>query len=420
MMEKNKVLISPAHYFLDDKTGGSEIYWIVNILKGIAKSKIYSLDIITGYIKNIEIPGDEHNIFEISKTFKNHLNVFYALYFTLKKSFLYRRLRLKNDYRIIHHMLPFGIGSTFDLDFIFKDKNKKYILGPIQAPPTPLFSDEEFDYVTMGFNISILQKLMRKTDVLLIALFKKVTNYLNNLTIEKADKIVVINEHAKKLILNRKVSEEKILIIPPGIDTNKFEYIPFERKELDIFELITVGSLIKRKGIDFIIRAIAEIVGCMGNVKLRIVGDGPQRESLGRLVEELCLSDFIIFQGHVSHNEMYKYYQKAHIFVSMSQSETWGQMYLEAMACGLPVIASRNIGSNEIIKEGIFGYLIEQKNYQKLSEVLISLLKNKERIAEFGKNACLEIKKHYDWQTSIIPQYLKMYGELLIDGTEKV
>jgi glycosyltransferase involved in cell wall biosynthesis len=412
IMEKAKILITPAHYYLDEKTAGSEISWVVNIIKGVAKSNIYNLDIITGLNENVDIDGNSCTIYEISKRLKNRLNVFYALYFTVKKAFKYKVLALKNDYKIVHHMLPFGIGNTFDLEFIFKDKNKKYLLGPIQPPLISAYSSDEFDYAVTGFTISSLQRFFRKADVFLITLFKRYTNYLSDLTLKNADTIIVINEYTRNLLIGRNILPKKIIVVSPGIDTKKFEYVPYEQKATSVLELITVGTLIKRKGVDLIIKAVSEVVKENKNIRLRVIGNGPQMESLKRLTAELKLNNHITYQGYVPNEEIQECYKRAHIFLNMSRSESWGQMYLEAMACGLPIISSRNSGSIEIVKDGKFGYLVEQEDYNSLAGKIVYMIQHKDVIEEFGRKARTEVEDNYDWKTSIVPEYLKIYQAL--------
>jgi phosphatidylinositol alpha-1,6-mannosyltransferase len=95
----------------------------------------------------------------------------------------------------------------------------------------------------------------------------------------------------------------------------------------------------------------------------------------------------------------------------MSRFESWGQMYLEAMASSLPIISARNIGSESIIQDD-FGYLIPQEDYFALSERIISLLDNPDMIKMFGDRARLKAEKKYDWVKVIIPKYIEIYKNL--------
>ena len=131
------------------------------------------------------------------------------------------------------------------------------------------------------------------------------------------------------------------------------------------------------------------------------------------MVKKLSLEDYVVFEGFIENSKIQQYYKKAHIFISMSRAESWGQMYLEAMACGLPIITTKNIGSDAIIKNGEFGYLIGQENTNDLAKKIIYLIENPEYIIAFGERAYQEVKRKYDWDNCIIPQYLDIHQKLI-------
>lgn len=396
--DRPKILISPAHYYLDDNTHGGELNWVACILKGIVESKHYQLHVITGYVESIEIDDRYCTIHEIDKYAKANVNVFHALYFLIRKLTKSRRLWASNDFKIVHHILPFSIGATFDFDFIFRNRDKKYILGPVQNPQTFAAVDE-----------SVTEALHNKV---FMSAFRIIVDYLCNLTLRNADSIVAINKRTKSMLVERGVEEKRIEIIAPGIDSSQFRYFPFEQKESDIVEVLSVGYLIRRKAFDLLIRATKEVSRAHKNIRLRIIGDGPQMVALKDMANDLGLNSHVIFEGFVPNTEVWKYYKRAHIFVSMSRSESWGQVYLEAMASGLPVISACNVGSEEIIKDGVFGYIVDQEDYQMLAQKLIYLIENKDQIAVFGRRGRAEVEKKYDWKTVIIPKYLELYDSL--------
>src|SRR5690606_28479175 len=103
-------------------------------------------------------------------------------------------------------------------------------------------------------------------------------------TLSKAERVIVINEYTRSILLSKGISNEKIVVIPPGIDTINNETKSDKMRDSKVIEIITVGYLMKRKGVDLIIKAVASVVKTHKNVRLRIIGDGPQRESLEKLV----------------------------------------------------------------------------------------------------------------------------------------
>jgi glycosyltransferase involved in cell wall biosynthesis len=180
------------------------------------------------------------------------------------------------------------------------------------------------------------------------------------------------------------------------------------QKKSDIIELLVICFLVKRKAVDLVIKALAEALKKNKNIILRIVGDGPQKMNLINLVSKLNLEDYVIFEPFVRNDQIARYYKMAHIFVSMTRSESWGQMYLEAMSSGLPIITTHNIGANEIIKKE-FGYLVEQENYKQLADFISSLSLDKQLMEKMGENARKEVEERYDWDSVVIPKYLEIY-----------
>jgi len=117
--------------------------------------------------------------------------------------------------------------------------------------------------------------------------------------------------------------------------------------------------------------------------------------------------------GFVNNEKINEYYQRAHIFVSMSRFESWEQMYIEAMACGLAAIVAKNIGSNSIIINNETGHLIEQGDYNSLSIKIIYLIRNKYILNKVSRSSRIYVGKNYDWDKVIIPRYLEIYKQLI-------
>jgi len=208
--------------------------------------------------------------------------------------------------------------------------------------------------------------------------------------------------------------ENKIKIISPGIDVDKFKYIPLKNKPKDRIEILVVCYLLKRKRVDLVIQSIKQLLdNGEQNFILRIVGDGPQRHSLENLVKELKISKFVVFEGLVENSNISKYYENAHIFVNMSESEGFATICLEAMSSGLSVISSKVGGFSDIIKSSYNGYLVDQGDVDGLTKYILDLINNPKLLDSISKNARLTIEKEYDWQRCIIPKYLDEYNELL-------
>lgn len=158
-------------------------------------------------------------------------------------------------------------------------------------------------------------------------------------------------------------------VIPTGIDISAFKPVPQEEidgvKErhqisVDTLLLVSVSRISYEKNIQTLIKGMPAIIKALPHVKLLIVGDGPYRESLEMMVLGLELTDYVIFVGEVSHQEIAPYYQAGDIFVSASDSETQGLTYTEAMAAKTRVVAKGNVYLNSLFDEESLGLTYEK------------------------------------------------------------
>jgi len=143
-----------------------------------------------------------------------------------------------------------------------------------------------------------------------------------------------------------------INIIPTGLSLERFQknidssVITLRKKQLDIPEsspvIVTIGRLALEKNVDFLIQQMQDFRIKQRKIHLVIVGDGPDRERLEAMVHSLQLCETIHFTGMVSPEKVSEYYRLGDIFVSASKSETQGLTYIEAMACGLPLLCQKD------------------------------------------------------------------------------
>ncbi|MEL4304533.1 glycosyltransferase [Methanococcoides sp. LMO-2] len=409
-MDKIKILYSPVHYILDSGKIGSEYGWASGIFKNCSSFENISVSAICAY-SNLK-PINDSDIIEISKFKKINLNNIGRLVFVFKVFFATKNILKKQDIDIIHHVLPFAYGATFNLAAILGlFKNKKFVIGPVQTPLT-YESKQEFLFVNEGFEIGLKKRLLMSADILSAKLFRPLLFELSKRTLNKADVIVAINEDSKKYYSNI-VDENKIIVVPPGIDVSVYKEKDFKPIDGDkCIEIITASHLIKRKGVDLIINAISGLPNkYQDRIILKIIGDGPEKKYLEELVYNLKLNN-IYFEGYVKHEIISKYYQNADIFISMSYSESFGQVLIEAMDAGLPSIVSKVSGFKGILAHGTTGFLINH-DVEELKKYLIELIDNPQLRNEMGLNARQIVEEKYDWKI-IANEYYEMYQNLIL------
>lgn len=147
-----------------------------------------------------------------------------------------------------------------------------------------------------------------------------------------------------------------------------------------------------------------------GNVRLIMVGDGPERSACEYLAEKLGIKEFVCFVG--KRENIADYLAVADIFLLPSESESFGLAALEAQACEVPVIASRIGGIPEVVNDKETGFLSDAEDTEKMSEDVLKLVNDEEMRLEFGKKARELAVSRYS-ATEIIPQYLRFYEKVL-------
>lgn len=150
----------------------------------------------------------------------------------------------------------------------------------------------------------------------------------------------------------------KFNYIPNMVDTNFFIY-KFNGHTSDDFIYLSVGYLVERKNHKMLISAFKKVYEKENGVKLIIVGSGPESNNLMHLVKKECLENRVIFKGLLGRNEVRDIMSKSDRFVLPSTYEPFGVVLIEAMSCGLPVIATKCVGPETIIKNEKVGLLSE-------------------------------------------------------------
>jgi glycosyltransferase involved in cell wall biosynthesis len=206
--------------------------------------------------------------------------------------------------------------------------------------------------------------------------------------------------------------DAQIEVIPDGIDLSRF-HAPRRSPDPEVVRVLSIGRLIPRKGFYHLISSLPMLRGMTGRkFTVEIVGDGPMMEELKGLAEGLKVTDLVLFSGSVPYEKLHERYESADIFALCSSAEGMPLVVLEAMATGLPVVASRVQGIEELVRDGINGYLIDDPSKpQVLADRLSRLIEDSETRLRMGAEALRSVGK-YDW-SNIAERYLEIYRRVL-------
>jgi glycosyltransferase involved in cell wall biosynthesis len=231
------------------------------------------------------------------------------------------------------------------------------------------------------------------------------------LTLKAATRVIAVSEHESACLARMGVARDRIRVIPNGVDVGEFTKAGTRGSRDGVVGLF-VGRLDPdQKGLDVLIRAMTKLPR-NPLLRLRLVGeDWGGAELLRQLAHRLGVADRVTLVGKLSRVQLVSEFVEADFVVLPSRFEPFGIVLLEAMAAGLPVIASRVGGIPEIVAEGRTGLLVEPDNADALARSLQLLSQDESLRLSMGR-AAREHVKEYAWD-SVVPRILSVFVEAL-------
>lgn len=302
-------------------------------------------------------------------------------------SFFYgKKILRKEDYDIIHTFFAIPTGpSAVLLSKLFKTPHILSLLGGDIYDPSKKLSPHD----TPGLHYTV----------------KKV--------MESSDKVIALSSDIQARAIRHYEPSQKIDLIHLGIPEPVFQPVvrgDFGYTGKDIV-LVTVGRLVRRKGLEELFHSIKKINN--PNVKLAVIGDGPERNNLLELRTDLGLENQITLFGYIDNETKFQLLNISDVYASSSQHEGFGIVFLEAMAAGLPVICFDKGGQADFLKDNETGYLVRYGNYEAFNaklQRLCNMTEERNRFSRFNKEY---VQKFYIQRCA--EQYVNAYREL-IDG----
>jgi glycosyltransferase involved in cell wall biosynthesis len=205
----------------------------------------------------------------------------------------------------------------------------------------------------------------------------------------------------KSLIENFDIDERKITIIPNGVDLKNFS--PEKRANLKKkygadFLIINVSRLTPKNNVETTLKVLKNVIEKIDDklIKYLIVGEGPQKDDLKRIISQLGLNEYVEFLGWIDHKELPVYLSSSDLFIRIPVTEGLGNVFLESMACGTPVIAANVQGILDIVFDGYNGFLVNPFDESEITGRIVQLVNGDEDLRELSVNS-LDFIKDYDW-----------------------
>jgi glycosyltransferase involved in cell wall biosynthesis len=194
----------------------------------------------------------------------------------------------------------------------------------------------------------------------------------------------------------------KVTVIPNGVDLARFtaaEHPPIV--SAGIVNLVTASRLVHKNALDDVIRALVLLPG---NVHFVIYGTGSQETELRSLAEDLGVSDRVLFKGYSDHAELARAFSTAHIFIRPSRSEGMGNSFIEAMAVGLPVIATQEGGISDFLFDEkrnpgtpSTGWAVDVDSPEQIALAVKDIMTNPDKVTRIRTHALRLVREKYDW-----------------------
>lgn len=222
-------------------------------------------------------------------------------------------------------------------------------------------------------------------------------NRLERLCGSKARCVIVESRYtSQQRQLEEGIPEEKIRIIGVPVDIEKFR--PGEAVNDPRRYILSVGRLGREKGFSTLIKAFRSVVSNMDGIELRIAGDGKERKDLEREVESFGLEKHVVFLGHVLGDKLIEQYRGATIFSLASPKEGFGSVYLEAMACGKPVVATDSGAVQDMVIHGHNGFLVKPHDWQNLAQYILQVLNDPDLASNMGKRSRRKAVEEFSYE----------------------
>jgi glycosyltransferase involved in cell wall biosynthesis len=242
---------------------------------------------------------------------------------------------------------------------------------------------------------------------------------LGNLLLKCSNKIVALTENNRELLLKMGASQDKIIVVPNGVDVDKCKNVHVDidakiRQGLEGRVMLYVGRIDWNKGLEMVVRAMPRLKKKFGQIKFLIVGPdyAGHSQNLLNLARELGVSDSVILAGRVAEEKMLFCYSVADIFVLPSLYEGLSLSLLEAMAWHVPVVTSNSGGLQEVFVDRVHALLLRNCSPEEISDSISLLLNDGKLMNKLRENAFSLVSEKYSWQR-VADKLESIYDELV-------
>ncbi len=236
---------------------------------------------------------------------------------------------------------------------------------------------------------------------------------------DAGDMFLPVCKYFEQKLIQLGCPKAKIVVLPSGIDCTVFPFIPRQLVPGDRVRIVTVGRCVEKKGMEYAIRAVAQLAKDVSRVEYSIVGDGPLRESLEQLIGSLGMTASIKVLGWKRQDEVIEILKTTHVMLAPSVTAADGNeegipnAVKEGMAMGLPVVSTQHAGIPELVDDGASGLLVAERNVEALVAALRRLIARPERWPSMGRAGRDRVEERYNAEP-LNDRLVEIYGQTLL------
>ncbi len=242
----------------------------------------------------------------------------------------------------------------------------------------------------------------------------------------KRKKFIMLCREAKTVIVNSEFLKNKVLDVVEKLNDVRVVYpcpsdvffdAPFNEPENSVLRsrlalggkkvILTVARMVDGKGYPHVARLLPEILKRVPNAVWLVIGDGPKNKEIFEVVQKNSLQNVVRFLGKIEPQNLYKYYRLADLFLLLTHKdevheEGWGTVFLEAAACGLPVVAGRVGGVEEAVLDGKTGNVVDVFQDQSVISTIINILSDSQNAKKMGQAGKERVNTSFRWEKEIL------------------
>jgi colanic acid/amylovoran biosynthesis glycosyltransferase len=232
----------------------------------------------------------------------------------------------------------------------------------------------------------------------------------------QTEKVLALSQTMRRDVIALGCPDNKAIVHHIGTDPGRFRLSVRQPAADGVVRLVSIARLVEKKGLEFAIQAVAKVAAGGQRVSYDIVGDGDLRGRLESVIRDLNVSQIVHLLGWQTQQQVVEILDRSHLLLAPSVTAASGDQegtpvaLMEAMAMGLPVISTHHSGIGEVVRDGVCGYLVPERDIEALAEKIMALAAHPEKWGPMGLAGREIVEAEFD-TSKLADELLRLYAE---------